>query len=342
MRLNKRTLTILSVALLFVGAGSAALLDTFGTVEADSDVQQSVHFGEEGDGVDDELTASYNGDVVAGTKHSETFELHNDADSKALVRLDSNVNPKDWGADPDQGEKGITQTVYEGEYKTQDFTALPTADVAGQLDISVTPAEEQVKYELDLPESYQNGTVDLEISRNGEDNYHVKFYPNPNTNDEGWGYKDPSTADDVSTDVGSLEEIEELNKEDTDDDGYVDSLTITVERDSGYDQTFGIHAYDGSTWFQNPAWDTESYSDSTQAHHVKPNMDLVYDDEVIGEKLTLDSDSERNFKVETDFAVALAPEPDKPGQNDNYDNDAGAYKVNLDVVPVTDDGEVPS
>ena len=75
---GKTVPTLALVALFLVGTGSAALLNSFGTVSGTADVSQAVT-------VDGPDTVSYNTSMTAGATKIDTFNVTNDADVSAPV-----------------------------------------------------------------------------------------------------------------------------------------------------------------------------------------------------------------------------------------------------------------
>ncbi len=150
-----------------------------------------------------------------------------------------------------KGEEDDSITLMYGSYEVETdslyFKYMPKVDAVignlsfdlyGQLysavvvtesdlyDVKVIPGIDEVTYVVDFPEEATE--VDVEISREGGDNYHIKY-----RNGAGFYYKDPSQYGDETPILG-FEPFKEGS--------YADNVvTFTVKREIGYTQTFAAN-----------------------------------------------------------------------------------------------------
>jgi hypothetical protein len=344
--LGKTVPTMLIIGLFLVGGGSAALLSTFGSVSGNADVTQAVYFADgDADTVDTEVTTAFDGSLVAGQTTTTDFTLVNNATREANVELDSDASEI----------RGISQTVRREVYEEQTFTATAEAVDSGEVGITVTPREDEVEYVIDLPETYGNGSVTPEFSRQNGDNYQVMYYPegsSDNYNEDGWSIRNPSTSG--SKTPLNVEESNLVNYVNAEygEDGFADSLTLRISREEGYEQTFGLNAYEEPLGNppNNANYDTEEFDFSntgTENHllidyswSVVTETPMTDGDESVTQ-VTLQPNSREDFRLATDFHVALDPSPTEVDSEedlgagkvlDEYFSD-GSYIVDLEVVP---------
>lgn len=308
--MNKKRVFAAFAAVLLVGAGSAAVIDYFGHANG------TVSVDNQAISVDGTTGFSVDGSAAPDTFDSEIGVTNNNDDR--FVDYSFQVDTEN--DDVDNADEVVREV-----YKQQSVKAHPQdSSSKAPATIQVTPNVDEVTYDVSLPDNYQGGNVDLEFSRNGADNYHVKYYPQKQNgvNSDNWGIQDSSSSGTLEPlDVDQVEEVRSVDTVETDTDGYVEELEVTVSREIGYSQTFGANIYDGDEFFKTNSSDgtTFTYSDSSQDSHstvdfsdyldegtltVEPSEDVNYS---LGVYVDSNADPSSTYNV----GVSVASEPNQ-------------------------------
>jgi hypothetical protein len=321
--LGKTVPTIAVLALFLIGSGSAAVLTEFGTVTGTADVDNQALTVSNTDS-----SQTYNGDAAPLTDGT-VVEITNNNENRFVdyewaIRESDNFEDK--------------KNAYREVYEVQEFEAVPSQasnpDQRENIDVTVKPNVDQVEYTLDLPDTegvdnYNGGDIDLEVSRESDDPFHVKFrHPNGDFSNREWGIKDPSsgsltTYDSASELENNHAEVRSVSASDN-GDGEADQITIVLERNMGYDQTFGINAHaesQGSTPSDNTNWATQ-LDDGTYFSYTKKGTHLSPDfTDHLGTEATVSPSGTQEYNVGVFLDSSTDPE-------DSFD-------LNVGVDPVT-------
>ena len=307
-----RSISVLAIAgLLVVGGASAALLNSFGEITGDADVDQAVYLEDAaGDAVTDEDTiqASYDTEFVAGQTFNDQFEAVNDADSPVEVEFASTGENTDVIAD--NPSEGVVQNVYEvqefGLYEANnDDRSVPEDDSEVDDDashyITVEPEVDAVSYRFD--EGSDN--VEFVVSPNAEDSEDNLEVGRDGETDSDWYFDnkesgDRTTYDSKSNLVAEEEAVRHLDV----DDGNVE---ITVVKDVGTDQAVQVSTRGGSeTRYFTDGFVGEYGSDDPFPGQSTDKMVTVDTTDQIGSSFDLGVEGQ-DYVLSTHFPVNLQP-----------------------------------
>lgn len=339
LKLNKRTLTITAVALLFVGTGSAALLTSFGTVTGTSDVDQALTFVEDGEELT-EIEATYNDSTfVAGNTETTSFQLKNRADQPLEVVFTSQVDGTEatsfGGISTEvdattEAENAYTSSKFvgtqapsdnltladEAEFRIEyeDGYAVLTADIPRQ--VGAEDLQSVSSEDVNSPYTFGNlaatfdsdadGAADFQITYNGDGGA-----PGYQEYDGGWSDADLPGGIEHSADPFTLKVPQSMLG------GENSQYKVAFQSRYGG----SINGFDtnnaGISFPVVERANVFNYEDDYDGDSQK------YLDQRVGQ-VTVDDGETMDFELDTHFNVLLEP---------------GTYTVNTDVVPVSQVGQ---
>lgn len=219
MKFNKRTISILAVAFLFIGGASAGLVDYFATVSGTGTVDKAISVT--GNDTVDFSTS----DGVAPETYQEQLDL-------------TNNNPDDmvdytWDVTGDNSESYINAGVYQVSqhdlYKASygaSYTSIDDAKLT-DYDVTVIPSYETVTYSVEVPSDVGGtGYAAVELTNNSGDKFHIGY-------DGSVYYKTPSETGTLQRDVENFEPYVSHSKDE-------DTFNLTVKRTVGFSQSFAV------------------------------------------------------------------------------------------------------
>jgi len=312
--INKKKLMVFSLlGILVLGLGSAVLLEYYGQIRQDVNVQQAVTLTGgacENNVCPEDLENMYSGDALV----SDVYTLTNLADTSREMSLETSYNPGIV-----TGE--IVTSYYD--YSEKSYLLVEDADavdcgskVAGDLYVTVTPKKDSVVYEVELPTDFFDeisANINFQISltdSDSEDNFQVTYYPGDLNWKLNWDWKFMTPSISQTTEVEGESSVllldEVVSVEYIDNSDSPDVVKVEINKPEAV-QSFGVQASDGGLGycpFYTPSWgDKDGDGDVYRFGGFSNQGTLSH--EVVGTALTspftLQADGTLDFVVVNEF-----------------------------------------